>query len=56
MVRKSEFWRYLMIPNKYADFAWEQAETLLNIDSPTGFTAEAAAEYLCSLMGGGANA
>ena len=32
-----------MIPNKYADFAWEQAETLLNIDSPTGFTAEAAA-------------
>ncbi|MBR2309846.1 MAG: M42 family metallopeptidase [Oscillospiraceae bacterium] len=32
-----------MIPKKYADFAWEQAETILNIDSPTGYTAEAAA-------------
>ena len=32
-----------MIPNKYADFAWEQAETLLNIDSPTGYTGTAAA-------------
>ena len=31
-----------MIPKKYADIAWEQAETLLNIDSPTGYTAGAA--------------
>ena len=32
-----------MIAKKYADFAWEQAETLLNIDSPTGYTGAAAA-------------
>ena len=28
---------------KYADFAWEQAAELLAIDSPTGFTEQAAA-------------
>ena len=28
---------------KYAELAWQQAETLLNIDSPTGYTEEAAA-------------
>jgi len=32
-----------MLDRKYADFAWEQAEALLAIDSPTGFTASAAA-------------
>ena len=32
-----------MIEKKYADFAWEQAEAILNIDSPTGFTGKAAA-------------
>ena len=32
-----------MPDRKYADFAWEQAETLLNIDSPTGYTGKAAA-------------
>ena len=31
-----------MIPKKYADLAWEQAAALLNIDSPTGYTTEAA--------------
>ena len=32
-----------MINTTYADFAWEQAAALLAIDSPTGFTARAAA-------------
>ena len=32
-----------MIAQKYADFAWEQAQALLGIDSPTGFTDKAAA-------------
>ena len=32
-----------MINNSYADFAWEQAATLLSIDSPSGYTAKAAA-------------
>ena len=32
-----------MLDRKYADFAWEQAAELLAIDSPTGFTAKAAA-------------
>ena len=32
-----------MIERKYADFAWEQTASLLAIDSPTGFTAKAAA-------------
>ena len=32
-----------MLDRKYADFAWEQAAELLAIDSPTGFTARAAA-------------
>ena len=32
-----------MINNAYADFAWEQTAALLAIDSPTGFTAQAAA-------------
>ena len=32
-----------MPDRKYAEFAWEQAETLLNIDSPTGYTGKAAA-------------
>ena len=31
-----------MITKKYADLAWEQAATLLHIDSPTGFTTKAA--------------
>ena len=31
-----------MINRTYADFAWEQAAALLAIDSPSGFTAEAA--------------
>ena len=32
-----------MIDMKYAEYAWEQAATLLSIDSPTGFTKKAAA-------------
>ena len=32
-----------MIEKTYADFAWEQTASLLAIDSPTGFTAKAAA-------------
>ena len=32
-----------MIDFKYADYAWEQAATLLDIDSPSGFTARAVA-------------
>ena len=32
-----------MVDRSYADFAWEQAAALLAIDSPTGFTARAAA-------------
>jgi putative aminopeptidase FrvX len=32
-----------MLDRKYADFAWEQAATLLNIDSPSGYTHRAAA-------------
>ena len=32
-----------MINKSYADFAWEQAAEILAIDSPTGFTARAAA-------------
>jgi len=32
-----------MIEKTYADFAWEQAASLLAIDSPTGFTTRAAA-------------
>ncbi len=32
-----------MIDMKYADFAWEQTEKLLAIDSPSGYTAKAAA-------------
>ena len=32
-----------MVNHDYADFAWEQAATLLNIDSPSGYTAKAAA-------------
>ena len=32
-----------MLDRKYADLAWEQAAALLAIDSPTGFTAGAAA-------------
>ncbi len=31
-----------MIDRKYADFAWDQAAALLGIDSPSGFTANAA--------------
>ena len=31
-----------MLDRKYADYAWEQAAALLAIDSPTGFTAQAA--------------
>ena len=32
-----------MITNAYADYAWEQAAAILAIDSPTGFTKNAAA-------------
>ncbi len=32
-----------MIEKRYADFAWEQAATLLAIDSPSGYTHKAAA-------------
>ena len=32
-----------MLERNYADFAWEQAAALLAIDSPTGYTAKAAA-------------
>ena len=31
-----------MMDHSYADFAWEKASALLAIDSPTGFTAQAA--------------
>ena len=31
-----------MINKTYADFAWEQAAAILAVDSPTGFTANAA--------------
>ena len=32
-----------MIEKRYAEYAWEQTETLLAIDSPSGYTAKAAA-------------
>ena len=32
-----------MIAKEYADFSWQQAEQLLSIDSPSGFTSYAAA-------------
>ena len=32
-----------MLERNYADFAWEQTAALLAIDSPTGYTAKAAA-------------
>ena len=32
-----------MLSKNYADYAWESAAELLAIDSPTGFTAKAAA-------------
>jgi len=32
-----------MIERRYAEFAWEKTETLLSIDSPSGFTSRAAA-------------
>ena len=32
-----------MIENRYAEFAWEKTEALLSIDSPSGYTARAAA-------------
>ncbi|MBE6959672.1 MAG: M42 family metallopeptidase [Ruminococcaceae bacterium] len=32
-----------MIEKRYAEFAWEKTETLLSIDSPSGYTARAAA-------------
>ena len=32
-----------MIERMYAEYAWEKAQTLLSIDSPTGYTAKAAA-------------
>ena len=35
-----------MIQREYADFAWEQAAALLAIDSPSGFTREAA-KWVC---------
>ena len=31
-----------MITKAYADFSWQQAEQLLSIDSPTGYTDYAA--------------
>lgn len=31
-----------MIEKEYADYAWEQAEALLGVDSPSGFTHNAA--------------
>jgi len=33
-----------MIAKEYADFSWQQAEQLLSIDSPSGFTDYAALE------------
>ena len=32
-----------MIEKRYAEFAWEKTETLLSIDSPSGYTTRAAA-------------
>ena len=32
----------MMLDHRYADFAWEQAAALLAVDSPSGFTANAA--------------
>ena len=32
-----------MINKTYSEFAWQQAATLLAIDSPSGFTGKAAA-------------
>ena len=32
-----------MIGQNYTEYAWEMTETLLSIDSPTGFTTRAAA-------------
>ena len=32
-----------MIEKNYADYAWEQTDALLAIDSPSGYTAQAAA-------------
>ena len=42
-----------MLDRKYADIAWEQAAALLAIDSPTGFTAIAAAWVMSALAGMG---
>ena len=39
-----------MINKAYADFAWQQTEQLLSIDSPTGFTNYAAAWVQSSFM------
>ena len=39
-----------MIDKVYADFAWQQTEQLLSIDSPTGFTNYAAAWVQSSFM------
>ena len=41
-----------MVNRSYADYAWEQAAALLAIDSPSGYTAKAAAwvrEAFCAL-------
>ena len=35
-----------MIERMYAEYAWEKTQTLLSIDSPTGYTAKAAA-WVC---------
>ena len=32
-----------MIERMYAEYAWEKTQTLLSIDSPSGYTAKAAA-------------
>ena len=32
-----------MIEKMYAEYAWEKTQTLLAIDSPSGYTAKAAA-------------
>ena len=42
MIIKNHQEVFQMITREYADFSWQQAEQLLSIDSPTGYTDRAA--------------
>ena len=40
-----------MLDMKYADYAWEQTAAILAIDSPSGFTVNAA-QWVCNAFSG----